>query len=237
MINAVIRSLLDLESSTLTYLLIDKNSASAILIDPVLENTVRDLKLIKELGLTLRYTIETHVHADHITGMDALRQETGCISIVPKNAKVAIADKEFKDLEKLTLGPDIELQAIDTPGHTNSHMAYLLNGRAVFTGDALFIRGCGRADFQGANPGTLYDSVMSRLFTLPNETVVLPGHDYKGMIFSTIQEEKAYNPRFVGKDRNAFIELMNGLNLPYPKKMNVAVPLNLNGGRPVDASI
>jgi sulfur dioxygenase len=228
-----LRPLLDLESSTLTYLLIDRGTASAILIDPVLENALRDLKLINELGLTLRYTIETHIHADHITALDALRQETGCLGIVPQNAGVRLADKEFKDNEILQLGQDICLKAINTPGHTDSHMAYVLNEKAVFTGDALFIRGCGRTDFQGADPGTLYDSVTQRLFTLPSDTIVFPAHDYKGMTLSTIAEEKLHNPRFVGKDRAAFIELMNSLNLPYPKKIDIAVPANMNAGRVV----
>lgn len=226
-----VRPLLDLVSNTLTYLLIDNNTQSAILIDPVLENAERDLKLLKELGLTLRYTIETHIHADHITALDVLRHETGSIGVVPYNAKVACADKELKDNEMLHLGQDIVLQALNTPGHTDSHMAYLLNGQAVFTGDALFIRGCGRTDFQGADPGILYDSVWGRLFTLPENTWVFPGHDYKGMVLSTIAEEIQHNPRFVGKNRESFITLMNSLNLPYPKKMDIAVPANLNGGK------
>ena len=226
-----LRSLLDLESNTLTYLLIDKGTQSAILIDPVLESAERDLKLLRELGLTLRYTIETHIHADHITALDVLRHETGCVAIVPQNAQVALADREFKDNECLQVGQDIFLQALNTPGHTDSHMAYLFNKKAVFTGDALFIRGCGRADFQGADPGILYDSVTERLFSLPAETWVFPGHDYKGMSVSTIAEELQFNPRFAGKTRETFIELMNNLNLPYPKKMDIAVPANLNGGR------
>ncbi|MCX7593833.1 MAG: MBL fold metallo-hydrolase [Fischerella sp.] len=219
------RQLFDVESSTYTYLIADPNTKEAILVDPVLEQVERDLKLLKELGLTLRYCLETHIHADHITGTDKLRAATGCLGIVPQKAHAGCADRYIEDGEELTLG-EITIKAIATPGHTDSHNAYLVNNDRVLTGDALFIRGCGRTDFQSGDAGTLYDSVTQRLFTLPDDTLVYPGHDYRGHTVSTIGEEKRWNPRFVGRDRNNFIELMANLNLPDPKKMMEAVPAN-----------
>lgn len=224
------RQLYDNETSTYTYLIADETSREAVLVDPVLEQVERDLKLIQELGLTLRYCIETHIHADHITGTDKLRSLTGCQGIVPENAKVACAERFMKDGEILKIG-NIEIKAIATLGHTDSHNSYLVNGDRVLTGDSLFIRGCGRTDFQSGDPGLMYDHVTQKLFTLPDETLVYPGHDYKGHTVSTIGEEKKYNPRFVGKDRASFIEMMNNLNLPDPKKIAEAVPANERCGK------
>jgi sulfur dioxygenase len=231
------RQLFDAESSTYTYLIADLVLKEAILVDPVLEQVERDRKLLNELGLTLRYCLETHVHADHITGTDRLRADTGCLGIVPEHAQVSCADRHIKDGETLELGA-ISIQAIATPGHTDSHMAYLVNRDRqatleyrVLTGDALFIRGCGRTDFQSGNAGILYDSVTQRLFTLPDKTLVYPAHDYRGHTVSTIGEEKQWNPRFAGRDRQNFIEFMNALNLPDPKKMMEAVPANELCGR------
>jgi sulfur dioxygenase len=223
------RQLFDAESSTYTYLLADRQTQAAILIDPVLEQVERDLKLLFELDLTLKYCIETHVHADHVTGAGALRTETKCLGLVPAGSHVQQIDKELQDNEILLLG-NIHLKTIATPGHTDSHMAYLVNHTQLLTGDALFIRGCGRTDFQGGDPGALFESVSQRLFSLPTSTLVYPGHDYRGNTVSTIGEEKQYNPRFANKDKAAFIELMNNLNLPLPKKMAQAVPANLLGG-------
>ena len=228
------RQLYDSESSTYTYLLADLNLKEAILIDPVLEQLERDLKLLKELGLSLRYCLETHIHADHITGTGKLRKLTGCLGIVPANAQAACANRHIQDEEDLELG-SIVIEAIATPGHTDSHMAYLVNNERVLTGDALFIRGCGRTDFQNGNAGTLYDSVTTRLFTLPDTTLVYPAHDYRGQTVSTIGEEKQWNPRFAGRDRNNFIQFMNNLNLPDPKKMMEAVPANEQCGRKLAA--
>jgi glyoxylase-like metal-dependent hydrolase (beta-lactamase superfamily II) len=219
------RQLFDRESSTYTYLIADPTLKEAILVDPVLEEVERDLKLLNELGLTLRYCLETHIHADHITGTGKLRELTGCLSVVPENAHATCADRQIKDREILQLG-SITIEAIATPGHTDSHMAYLVNKTHLLTGDALFIRGSGRTDFQSGDAGTLYDSVTQRLFTLADDTLVYPGHDYRGHTVSTIQEEKQWNPRFVGRDRDNFIEFMNNLNLPGPKKMMEAVPAN-----------
>ncbi|NJK58844.1 MAG: MBL fold metallo-hydrolase [Pleurocapsa sp. SU_5_0] len=219
------RQLYDSESSTYTYLLADLELKAAILVDPVLEQVERDLKLLKELGLSLHYCLETHIHADHITGTGKLRELTGCLGILPANAQADCANRHIQDDEVLELG-SIAIKAIATPGHTDSHMAYLINGERILTGDALFIRGCGRTDFQSGDAGTLYDSVTTRLFTLPDATLVYPAHDYRGQTVSTIGEEKSWNPRFVGRDRDNFIQFMNNLNLPDPQKMMEAVPAN-----------
>lgn len=224
------RQLYDNETSTYTYLIADEVTKEAVLVDPVLEQVERDLKLIKELGLTLRYCLETHIHADHITGTGKLRELTGCEGVVPENASAACANRFIKDGEIIQLG-EIEIKAIATLGHTDSHMSYLVNNDRVLTGDSLFIRGCGRTDFQSGNAGLMYDNVTEKLFTLADETLVYPGHDYKGQTVSTIGEEKQFNPRFAGKNRDSFIELMNNLNLPDPKKIAEAVPANQKCGQ------
>lgn len=229
------RQLFDDESSTYTYLIADETSKAAILVDPVLDNVERDRQLIQELGLTLRYCLETHIHADHITGTGKLRKLTGCLGIVPENTSADCADRQIKHGEILQLDT-ITIEAIATPGHTDSHMAYLVNGERVLTGDALFIRGCGRTDFQSGDAGSLYDSVTQRLFTLPDTTLVYPGHDYRGHTVSTIGEEKQHNPRFRGRDRNSFIEFMGNLDLPNPQKIMEAVPANERCGNPVVAN-
>jgi glyoxylase-like metal-dependent hydrolase (beta-lactamase superfamily II) len=229
------RQLFDKDTSTYTYLLADNNSKAAILIDPVLEQVDRDRQLIDELGLTLHYCLETHIHADHVTGTGKLRELTGCQGVVPENAAAGCADMRLKHGDTLDVG-DIHIEAIATPGHTDCHMAYRVNGDRVFTGDALFIRGCGRTDFQSGDPGTLYDSITQHLFTLPDETLVYPGHDYRGHTVSTIGEEKHLNPRLANHSRNDFIELMNNLNLPDPQKMMEAIPANQECGRAVVTS-
>ncbi|MDJ0649101.1 MAG: MBL fold metallo-hydrolase [Xenococcaceae cyanobacterium MO_188.B19] len=220
----IFRQLFDRESSTYTYLIDDPETQEAILVDPVIEQLSRDIQLLKELSLTLKFCLETHIHADHITATGKLREITGCQGIVPNNADIECADIFIKDGEIINLGK-ITIKAIETNGHTDSHMSYLVNDSLVLTGDALFIRGCGRTDFQSGNPGTLYDSVTQKLFTLPDKTLVYPAHDYKGHTVSTIGEEKQWNPRFK-KDRSSFIQFMNSLNLPNPKKMMEAVPAN-----------
>ncbi|MGF1602943.1 MAG: MBL fold metallo-hydrolase [Thermosynechococcaceae cyanobacterium] len=224
------RQLFDPATSTYTYLIADPTLQVAILVDPVLEQVERDLNLIRELGLKLHYCLETHIHADHVTGTDLLRSLTDCEGIVPKNAEAACADRFIGDGEVLRVG-EVEIQAIATPGHTDSHMAYWVNGDRILTGDSLLIRGCGRTDFQGGDAGTLYDHVTERLFTLTEETLVYPGHDYKGQLVSTIGEEKQFNPRFVGRDLNEFIEFMGSLDLPDPKKIAEAVPANQRCGQ------
>ncbi len=228
------RQLFDADTWTYTYLIADLKTKEAALVDSVLEQVERDFKLLKELNLKLKYCLETHIHADHITGTGKLREMTGCQGIVPENAQAACADRYIKDGETLQVG-DIEIQAIETHGHTDSHVAYLVNNTHVLTGDALFIRGCGRTDFQSGDAGTLYDRVTQKLFTLPDETLVYPAHDYKGLTVSTIGEEKQFNPRFVGKDRESFITFMDNLDLPDPKKIMEAVPANERCGKVASA--
>lgn len=229
------RQLFDYETWTYTYLLADEVTKEAALVDPVLEQVERDYKLLQELGLTLKYCLETHVHADHITGSGKLRDLTGCEVIVPEKAQVSCANRQIKHGETVYVG-NVPIQAIATLGHTDSHMAYLVNNDRVLTGDSLFIRGCGRTDFQSGDAGAMYDFVTQHLFTLPNETLVYPGHDYRGQTVSTIGEEKKYNPRFAGHTREQFIELMSNLKLPDPKKISEAVPANQQCGRVLVAS-
>ncbi|MEO1466426.1 MAG: MBL fold metallo-hydrolase [Cyanobacteria bacterium J06633_1] len=224
------RQLFDRQSSTYTYLIADSQTKAAILVDPVLEQVNRDRQLLQELGLTLKFCLETHIHADHITGTGQLRKLTGCQGIVPINAQASCADRQIADGEVLMLG-ETKIKAIETLGHTDSHMAYLVNEQRVLTGDALFIRGCGRTDFQGGDPDALYRAVTQKLFTLADATLVYPAHDYHGQTVSTIAEEKQFNPRFVGRDRTSFVQFMNSLNLPNPKKMMEAVPANRGCGK------
>ena len=219
------RQFFDPETSSYTYLIADQQTGDAVLVDPVLEQVDRDLQSLDELGLKLRYCLETHLHADHITGAGKLRQQTGAQVIVPQNTAVTKADRSLVGGEILEVGSVI-IETISTPGHTASHIAYLVNKTHLFTGDALFIRGCGRTDFQGGDPGTLYDVVTQRLFALPDDTLVYPAHDYKGRTVSTIGEEKRLNPRFSDRSRSQFITIMNNLKLSYPQKMNAAVPAN-----------
>jgi uncharacterized NAD(P)/FAD-binding protein YdhS/glyoxylase-like metal-dependent hydrolase (beta-lactamase superfamily II) len=219
------RQLFDPESSTYTYLIADNQTKEAVLVDAVLEQVERDLQVLDDLGLTLRYCLETHIHADHITGAGKLRQQTGCQVIVPQNATARSADYSLTDGETLIIGT-VVIEAIATPGHTDSHLAYFVNQTHLLTGDALLIRGCGRTDFQSGNAGILYDTVTQRLFTLPEETLVYPAHDYKGRTVSTIGEEKRLNPRFANRSREQFITIMNHLGLSYPQKMHQALPAN-----------
>jgi uncharacterized NAD(P)/FAD-binding protein YdhS/glyoxylase-like metal-dependent hydrolase (beta-lactamase superfamily II) len=225
----IFRQLFDPTSCTYTYLIGDAFLGQAILVDPVLEQVKRDLRVLRELGLTLKFCLETHVHADHITGASQLRSRTGCQVIVPKQANVIGADRQLGDNEILQLGV-IRIRSITTPGHTDSHMAYLVNDTHLLSGDTLFIRGCGRADFQGGDAGMMYDVVTQELFKLPNDTLVYPGHDYQGQTVSTIGEEKLWNPRFAGRSRIEFTHLMANLNLPYPKKMQESVSANQRCG-------
>jgi sulfur dioxygenase len=223
------RQMLDRQTSTYTYLVADLEQKAAILIDPVIEQVDRDLKQLAELGLTLKYCIETHIHADHITGTAKLREVTRCQGIVPLGAGAVCADRFIQDGEHLMMD-EIDIKAISTPGHTDSHMAYLVNDIHLLTGDALLIRGCGRTDFQSGDAGILFDSVTQRLFTLNEEILVYPAHDYRGFSVSTIGEEKRFNPRFAGRNRQQFIEFMAELNLPDPQKMAEAVPANEHCG-------
>lgn len=221
------RQLFDRESCTYTYLI--GSAGYAILVDPVLEQVERDRQVLQELGLKLYACLETHIHADHITGAGQLRQLTDCQVIVPAPANVEGADRRIRDGEVLQLGT-VQIRAIATPGHTDSHMAYLVNQTHLLTGDSLLIRGCGRTDFQGGDAQQLYQVVTQTLFTLPDSTWVYPGHDYQGRTVTTIGEEKRWNPRFACRDPIEFAERMSRLNLPAPKKLKQAVPANQRCG-------
>jgi len=224
----ILRQLFDHASFTYTYLIADKISHEGLIIDPVKEQLSRDLKLINELGLTLRYALETHVHADHITSAGDLREVTGCKTGVSSGGDVACADLALNDNDEIKFGSHT-LQVMATPGHTDSCLSFYINNM-VFSGDALFIRGTGRTDFQQGNAGTLYDSISHKLFTLADETTLYPAHDYRGHAYSTIGEEKRFNPRMT-QSRAQFINTMNALDLPDPAKMMEAVPANLACGK------
>ena len=222
--------LFDAESSTYTYLLRDEASGEAALIDPVDTQAERDLALLKREGLKLRYTLETHTHADHITSAGALRKLTGAQAVAPAGCNIGPADMHVLDGELLRLGGE-QIRVIHTPGHTAGSASYLWREN-LFTGDSLLIMGCGRTDFQGGDAGMLYDSITQKLFMLPDETRVWPGHDYRGFSVSTIGREKAHNPRLAGRSREEFIELMGKLILPKPRLIEVAVPANQRLGIP-----
>lgn len=223
------RQLFDDNSWTYSYLLADINSKEAVLIDPVLEQATRDTKLIQELGFKLIYALNTHMHADHITGTGYLKQLLpGTISVISE-ASGAKADKFLKDNEVVKFGR-FELKALCTPGHTNGCMTFVVEEQGIaFTGDTLLIRGCGRTDFQEGDSRTMYKSVHERIFTLPDNFRLFPAHDYKGNMETSVAEEKQYNPRLT-KDLDAFVELMANLNLPYPKMIDKAVPANRECG-------
>jgi glyoxylase-like metal-dependent hydrolase (beta-lactamase superfamily II) len=228
--NVIFYQLFDLESSTYTYLVGDAVSKEAALIDPVLECMERDLKLVNDLGLTLKYVLDTHVHADHITGAGEIRARTGAKSGICAKAAVDCADLALADGARLYLGQKC-IVAIATPGHTNTCMSFLFEG-AVFTGDALLIRATGRTDFQQGSAARLYESISKILFMLPENTMVYPGHDYNGQTSSTIGLEKKYNPRIhSGTSEAEFLEIMANLKLSDPKKMKEAVPANLMCGK------
>jgi glyoxylase-like metal-dependent hydrolase (beta-lactamase superfamily II) len=228
------RQLFEPQSSAYTYLIGCERSAEAVLIDPVLETVDRDLQLLSELGLALTYTIETHLHADHVTGASRLRKETGCRCAVPEKSGAAHVDVPVREGEPIRIGA-LELQPLYTPGHTDDHCSYFLDSAGaarVFTGDALLIDGCGRTDFQNGDAAMLYRSVHEKLFSLPGETLVYPGHDYQQRQVSSIGQERDRNPRLGGgKSLEEFVAIMAGLNLPRPKKMDVAVPANRECGQ------
>lgn len=229
----IFRQLFEPASSTYTYLIGCEETREAALIDPVLETVDRDLALLDELGLKLKYTLETHIHADHVTGAAKLRAATGCKAAVPEKSQAEHADVAVRENEPLTVG-SIQIQPLSTPGHTDDHHAYYVeaNGTSrVFTGDALLIDGCGRTDFQNGDSAVLYRSVHEKIFTLADDTLVFPGHDYQGRRVSSVAQEKARNPRLGGgKAVEEFIAIMAALDLPRPKKMDVAVPANRECG-------
>ncbi|HCH64336.1 MAG TPA: hypothetical protein DFR83_16140 [Deltaproteobacteria bacterium] len=227
----IFRQLFDRSSCTYTYLLADEESRLAVLIDPVLELVERDLQILAELRLSLRYTIETHLHADHITGGAKIRAALGSECVVAHAAGDTLADRKVHHGDEIRFGAHT-LEVRCTPGHTNGCASYVdHHGRRVFTGDALMVRGCGRTDFQQGSPETLFASVHEQIFSLPGDYAIYPGHDYRGRTSSTVEEERQHNPRLGnGRSLMEFRQIMGALNLSHPAKIDVAVPANRRCG-------
>jgi sulfur dioxygenase len=225
------RQLLDPETSTYTYLLADETTRDAVIIDPVFEQLERDLGLLEDLGLDLRYALDTHVHADHVTALGSLRERLGVKTVISARAGVGCADVLVREGDTIRFGGH-GLHVLETPGHTAGCVTYLTADRAMaFTGDALLVRGCGRTDFQGGDAHQLYHSVHAQLFTLPPHTLIFPAHDYRGRTVTSVDEERRLNPRLGGgKTEAEFVALMHGLALSYPKNMDVALPRNVRCG-------
>jgi glyoxylase-like metal-dependent hydrolase (beta-lactamase superfamily II)/rhodanese-related sulfurtransferase len=224
----IFRQLFDSVSGTYSYLLASRRGGEALIIDPVLEKVERYLTLVRELDLKLVKAVDTHLHADHITGLGALRDRTRCITVMGEQTTADVVSMRLADGDKLAI-EGLTLDAIYTPGHTDDSYSFVMPDR-VFTGDTLLIRGTGRTDFQNGDPKAAYESIFGRLLKLPDATLVYPAHDYKGDTVSTIGEERAFNPRLQVKSAEEYAELMNNLRLPNPKMMDVAVPANQHVG-------
>jgi glyoxylase-like metal-dependent hydrolase (beta-lactamase superfamily II)/rhodanese-related sulfurtransferase len=224
----IFRQLFDSLSGTYSYLLASRPGGEALIIDPVLEKVDRYLQLIRELDLKLVKAVDTHLHADHITGLGALRDRTHCITVMGENTKADIVSMRLAEGDKLTI-EGVSMSVLYTPGHTDDSYSFLMNDR-VFTGDTLLIRGTGRTDFQNGDARMQYESLFGKLLRLPEETLVFPAHDYKGDTVSTIGEEKRCNPRLQVKSMDEYVALMASLHLPNPKMMDVAVPSNMKIG-------
>lgn len=225
----IFRQLFDHNTSTYSYLLADPDSREAIIIDPVLEKAGRDLLLLDELDLELLYSLDTHIHADHVTGSGRIRYQTNARSVASAAANVPCVDHRVQDGDRLNFGNyDIEVRG--TPGHTDGCVTYVIGTTGetlLFTGDSLLVRGCGRTDFQQGDPRVLYHSVHQRIYTLPDNAVIYPGHDYQGHTSSTIAEEKKHNPRLNTEvTESQFVKIMDNLNLADPKLMDTAIPAN-----------
>jgi glyoxylase-like metal-dependent hydrolase (beta-lactamase superfamily II)/rhodanese-related sulfurtransferase len=229
----IFRQLFDPESSTYTYLLADSDTREALIIDSVYEQVRRDVALLEELGLNLLYTLETHVHADHVTGAWSLKQRTGSRIALSAASGAEGADRYLENGEKIDFGKHY-LEARATPGHTSGCMTFVLDDMSrAFTGDCLLIRGCGRTDFQEGDPKVMYRSIHEQIFALPDDCLLYPGHDYRGLTTTSVAEEKKYNPRLGGElNENDFAGYMDNLGLAHPKKLEIAVPANLKCGRP-----
>jgi sulfur dioxygenase len=224
----IFRQLFDSTSGTYTYLLASRQGGEALIIDPVLEKVDRYLQLIRELNLKLVKAVDTHLHADHITGLGALRDRTHCITVMGEQTHADVVSMRVAEGDRVEID-GVRLDVLYTPGHTDDSYSYLLADR-VFTGDTLLIRGTGRTDFQNGDPRAQYDSIFNKLLKLPDATFVFPAHDYKGETVSTIGEEKLFNPRLRVTSMDEYAELMNNLKLPNPKMMDVAVPANMRVG-------
>ena len=224
----IFRQLFDSVSATYSYVIASRRGAEALIIDPVLEKVDRYIQLMNDLDLRLVKAVDTHLHADHVTGLGALRDRTRCVTVMGEKTKADVVSMRLTDGDKLTI-EGVSLDVIYTPGHTDDSYSFALDDR-VFTGDTLLIRGTGRTDFQNGDPRAQYDSIFNRLLKLPDDTLVYPAHDYKGDTVSTIGEERRCNPRLQVKSVDDYVELMNNLNLPNPKMMDVAVPANMRIG-------
>ena len=224
----IFRQLFDSVSGNYTYLLASRRGGEALIIDPVLEKVERYIQLVKELDLKLIKAVDTHLHADHVTGLGALRDRTHCVTVMGEHSQVDVVSMRLAEGDKLTI-EGVALDVLYTPGHTDDSYSFLMRDR-VFTGDTLLIRGTGRTDFQNGDARAQYESIFNKLLRLPEETMVFPAHDYKGETVSTIGEEKAFNPRLQVKSVDEYVDLMGKLNLPNPKMMDVAVPANMRQG-------
>ncbi len=224
----IFRQLFDSVSGTYTYLIASRHGGEALIIDPVLEKVDRYLQLVRELDLKLVKAVDTHLHADHITGLGALRDRTHCITVMGEQTLADVVSMRVAEGDRVAI-EGLSLDVLYTPGHTDDSYSFLMGGR-VFTGDTLLIRGTGRTDFQNGDPRQQYDSIFNKLLKLPDETLVFPAHDYKGDTVSTIGEEKRFNPRLRVRSVDEYVDIMNNLNLPNPKMMDVAVPANIHVG-------
>lgn len=224
----IFRQLFDSVSGTYSYLLASRAGGEALILDPVLEKADRYCQLLRELDLRLVKAVDTHLHADHVTGLGELRDRTQCITIMGEQSKADVVSMRVSDGDKVMI-EGLSLDVMYTPGHTDDSYSYLMGDR-VFTGDTLLIRGTGRTDFQNGSSRAQYESIFNRLLKLPDETMVFPAHDYKGDTVSTIGEERRYNPRLQVRSVDEYIELMANLKLPNPKMMDVAVPANMHVG-------
>src|SRR5260221_5042770 len=224
----IFRQLFDSVSGTYTYLIASRRGGEALIVDPVLEKVDRYIQLVGELDLRLVKAVDTHLHADHLTGLGALRDRTHCVTVMGERSKVDVVSMRLAEGDKLTI-EGVALDVLYTPGHTDDSYSFLMPDR-VFTGDTLLIRGTGRTDFQNGDPRAQYESIFGRLLKLPDATLVYPAHDYKGDTVSTIGEEKAFNPRLQVKSVEQYVVLMNNLKLANPKMMDVAIPANMKVG-------
>jgi sulfur dioxygenase len=229
----IFRQLYDITSSTYTYVLADDDTREAVVIDPVFEQVSRDLALVNELGLKLLYSIDTHCHADHVTGSWLMARKTGCKVGLAAAVGAKNVDVEFTHGDRIPFGKH-HLEVRATPGHTNGCLTYVLDDESMaFTGDALLIRGCGRTDFQQGDAATLFDSITGQIFSLPEDCLLYPGHDYSGRTVSSVAEEKAFNSRIGGgASKSDFVGYMNAMQLPHPKRIDIALPANMVSGKP-----
>ena len=224
----IFEQLFDKTSSTYTYLISSGPGREAIIIDPVLEHVESYINLLNKLNLKLVKVIDTHIHADHITGMSELKKQTDCETVMGEKTPADVVTIKLKDQENISID-NIKIKAVYTPGHTYESFSFIMDDR-VFTGDTLLINGTGRTDFQNGNPYDSYNSIFNILLKLPDKTKVYPAHDYNGNFFSTIEKERKNNPRLQVKSADEYADIMNNLNLPNPKLMDVAIPRNLKLG-------